>query len=211
MGARGPVDSLKQALHATEFLGYETTEAEATIKGIIAGEPPHDHLCDKMEEVGHENAVRVVLDRTPFYGESGGQVGDTGKLIGDGFEFAVTDTQKDGGLVVHKGHLVRGVMREGAKVRAVVDAERRAGIRRAHSATHILHYAPAQEPGLARPAAGLESRRGLVAVRFHESQPRDERATCRRSTSDVAERVAGKAEPVRWETLPLAEARKRVR
>ncbi len=68
------------------------------VKGIIAGEPPHDHLCDKMEEVGHKNSVRVVLDRTPFYGESGGQVGDTGKLVGDGFEFTVTDTQKDGGL-----------------------------------------------------------------------------------------------------------------
>ena len=61
-------------------------------------QPPHDHLCDKMEEVGHKNPVRVVLDRTPFYGESGGQVGDTGKLVGDGFEFDVTDTQKDGGL-----------------------------------------------------------------------------------------------------------------
>ena len=80
MGARGPIDSLKQALHSTEFLGYEKTEADAEIKGIIAGTPPDDHLCDKMEEVGHENAVRVVLDRTPFYGESGGQVGDTGKL-----------------------------------------------------------------------------------------------------------------------------------
>src|SRR5829696_8237922 len=134
MGARGPIDSLKQALHSTEFLGYDKLEADATVKGIVAGQAPHDHLCDKIQEVGHENAVRVVLDRTPFYGESGGQVGDTGKLVGDGFEFVVTDTQKDGGLVIHKGHLLNGVMREGAKVRAVVDAERRAGIRRAHSA-----------------------------------------------------------------------------
>ncbi|HVT29604.1 MAG TPA: alanine--tRNA ligase, partial [Lacipirellulaceae bacterium] len=87
MGTRGPIDSLKRALHTSEFLGYETTEAEGTIKGIIAGEPPQDHLCDKMEEVGHGDPVRVVLDRTPFYGESGGQVGDTGRLIGDDFEF----------------------------------------------------------------------------------------------------------------------------
>ncbi len=58
MGTRGPIDSLKQALHATQFLGYETTEADAVIKGIIAGTAPNDHLCDKMDEVGHENLVR---------------------------------------------------------------------------------------------------------------------------------------------------------
>ena len=58
MGTRGPIDSLKQALHSTEFLGYEKTEADAVIKGIIAGTPPDDHLCDKMEEVGHKNKVR---------------------------------------------------------------------------------------------------------------------------------------------------------
>ncbi|HMP07687.1 MAG TPA: alanine--tRNA ligase, partial [Lacipirellulaceae bacterium] len=76
MGAKGPMDSLKHALHATEFLGYEATEAEAVVKGIVAGQPPHDQLCDQMNEIGHRNTVRVVLDRTPFYGESGGQVGD---------------------------------------------------------------------------------------------------------------------------------------
>src|SRR5437016_4499084 len=61
MGTRGPIDSLKRALHTTEFLGYETMEAEATVQGIIAGEPPNDHLCDRMEEVGHAKLVRVVL------------------------------------------------------------------------------------------------------------------------------------------------------
>ena len=78
MGAKGPIDSLKHALHSTEFLGYETTEAVAVVKGIIAGSPPEDHLCDSMHEDGHGQPVRVVLDRTPFYGESGGQVGDQG-------------------------------------------------------------------------------------------------------------------------------------
>src|SRR5262249_36068638 len=75
MDAGGPVDSLKQALHSTEFLGYTALEADATVQGIIAGHPPNDHLCDQLDEIGHAERVRVVLDRSPFYGESGGQVG----------------------------------------------------------------------------------------------------------------------------------------
>jgi alanyl-tRNA synthetase len=121
MGAKGPIDSLKHALHSTEFLGYDTTVADAVVKGIITGKAPNDHLVDKLDEVGHATPVRVILDRTPFYGESGGQVGDVGKLVGDGFEFEVIDTQKDGALIVHIGNLLKGTIREGAKVRATVD------------------------------------------------------------------------------------------
>ena len=178
MGTRGPIDSLKQALHATEFLGYETTEADATIKGIIAGTPPNDHLCDRWKRSGHKNAVRVVLDRTPFYGESGGQVGDTGKLVGDGFEFNVTDTQKDGGLIVHEGHLVQGVMREGAKVKAIVDVE--SPVRHSAGPFGDAHSAlrAAEESWHACAAARLEGRRGLAAVRLHELEPGEQRAAC---------------------------------
>ncbi len=206
MGTRGPIDSLKQALHTTEFLGYETTEAEATIKGIIAGTAPNDHLCDKMQEVGHANPVRVVLDRTPFYGESGGQVGDTGKLIGDGFEFAVTDTQKDGGLVIHAGHVVRGTMREGVAVKAVVDSQRRAGIRRAHSATHILHYALQKNLGSHAQQQGSKVDDDWLRFDFTNLSPvsGEQLATI---NADVAQQVAASA-PVRWQILPLADARK---
>jgi alanyl-tRNA synthetase len=206
MGTRGPIDSLKQALHTTEFLGYEKTESEAVIKGIIAGEPPEDHLCDKMEEVGHTNKVRVVLDRTPFYGESGGQVGDTGKLVGDGFEFSVTDTQKDGGLIIHEGHLVHGVMREGAKVKAVVDVNRRAGIRRAHSATHILHYALQKNLGSHAQQQGSKVDEDWLRFDFTNLSPVNSEQLAAIGT-DVAERIE-KRETVKWETLPLAEARK---
>jgi alanyl-tRNA synthetase len=205
MGARGPIDSLKQALHATEFLGYEASEAEATVKGIIAGLPPHDHLCDKMEEVGHKNRVRVVLDRTPFYGESGGQVGDTGQLVGDDFEFQVTDTQKDGQLVIHEGHVVRGVLREGATVKATVDADRRAAIRRAHSATHILHHALQKNLGSHAQQQGSKVDEDWLRFDFTNLSPVDADLLSAIS-ADVAERIAA-AEPVRWEILPLAEAR----
>jgi alanyl-tRNA synthetase len=206
MGTRGPIDSLKQALHATEFLGYETTEAETTIKGIIAGTAPNDHLCDTMEEIGHTNLVRVVLDQTPFYGESGGQVGDTGKLIGNGFEFAVTDTQKDGGLIVHHGHLVSGTMHEGSKVRAIVDTGRRSGIRRAHSATHILHYALQKNLGSHAQQQGSKVDEDWLRFDFTNLAPvSGEQLSA--IYADVADQVAASS-PVKWETLPLADARK---
>jgi alanyl-tRNA synthetase len=83
----------------------------------------------------------VVLDQTPFYGEMGGQVGDTGELLGDAFRFEVLDTRMDGALVLHVGHLRSGRIELSARVRASVNARRRQAICRAHSATHLLHYA----------------------------------------------------------------------
>jgi alanyl-tRNA synthetase len=205
MGAKGPIDSLKQALHATEFLGYTATEADTVVKGIIAGTPPHDHLCDKMEEIGHENPVRVVLDRSPFYGESGGQVGDAGKLIGEGFEFTVTDTQKDGQIIVHIGHLTKGVLREGAKVKAIVDTGRRDAIRRAHSATHILHHALQKHLGTHAQQQGSKVDEDWLRFDFTNLAPVTPEQLAAISR-DVVTHVAA-AVPVKWEILPLADAR----
>ena len=205
MGAKGPIDSLKHALHSTEFLGYETTEAEAVVKGIIAGRAPDDHLCDSMEEVGHDNPVRVVLDRTPFYGESGGQVGDSGKIVGEGFEFLVTDTQKDGLLVVHSGHLKSGVIHEGAQVKAQVDRARRDGIRRAHSATHILHHALQENLGTHAQQQGSKVDEDWLRFDFTNLSPVESEQLAKIG-GDVLEKVL-EAQPVGWETLPLAEAR----
>jgi len=132
-----PLDALKKAMHGTAFLGYETTEAECKIVGLIA----QDQLCEEIKEVGHEQPVIVVLAKTPFYAESGGQVGDIGQLLGSGFLFDVTDTRKEGDFHLQLGHLREGTLELGATVVARVDAERRQGIRRAHSATHLLHKA----------------------------------------------------------------------
>src|ERR1700733_3364482 len=133
----GPLDGLKKTMSGTHFLGYETTVAQATIVGIVA----HGQLCEQMAEVGHADPIAVILDQSPFYGESGGQVGDCGELVGEGFRFEVVDTQKEDGFILHEGHLRSGTLHVGAQVTARVDTERRQGIRRAHSATHILHYA----------------------------------------------------------------------
>ncbi|TWT85830.1 Alanine--tRNA ligase [Posidoniimonas polymericola] len=206
MGAKGPIDSLKQALHKTEFVGYDALECEATVAGIIAGVAPDDHLCDSMEEVGHEHLVRVVLDKTPFYGESGGQVGDTGQLIGKDFEFEVVDTQKDGQLFVHAGHLKSGKLVGGATVKAVVDADRREAIARAHSATHLLHHALQKHLGSHAQQQGSKVDEDWLRFDFTNLSPvgADELAAI---ATDVKAYVEAGA-PVEWETLPLAEARR---
>jgi alanyl-tRNA synthetase len=116
-GLKFSAESVKAA--ATEFLGYSAFEADATIIDLIDG--------------------YAVLDKTPFYAESGGQIGDTGILTANGSTIAVTDTQKDRSLFGHK--IENGNMQVGQKVKAQVDRERRLSIMRNHSATHLLHNA----------------------------------------------------------------------
>lgn len=119
----------------TTFLGYETTQAEATIVGIL-------DVSDvrTVAEAGDE--VEIILDRTPFYGEAGGQVGDTGEIRADTGIVVVEDTQRPTPeLIVHRGRVREGYVQVGQPVVAVVDAERRAAIRRNHTATHLLHAA----------------------------------------------------------------------
>ncbi|NOY41798.1 MAG: alanine--tRNA ligase [Planctomycetes bacterium] len=205
MGAKGPIDSLKHALHSTEFVGYETTEAEATVKGIVTGSGADSHLCDQMKEQGCGDLIRVVLDRTPFYGESGGQVGDTGQLVGEGFEFEVVNTQKDGQLFIHHGHLRKGVMHEGDSVEAIVDSSRRDGIRRAHSATHLLHHALQKHLGTHAQQQGSKVEEDSLRFDFTNLSPvTSEQLSA--IAADVEEQIAAQA-PIGWQVLPLAEAR----
>jgi alanyl-tRNA synthetase len=123
----------------TEFTGrheYETTDAK--VLALVGG-------GERLAQAVQGAKVDVVLDRTPFYAESGGQVGDTGTLAtGDGrTQLRVLDTQYGipGSLVLHRAEVVRGELAEGDSVTAAIDAERRDRIRRNHTATHILHWA----------------------------------------------------------------------
>ncbi len=123
------------------FLGYETLSSEATVKAIIKGE-------DSVEEASEGEAVEVVLDATPFYGESGGQVGDNGALYNDNVTVEVDDTQIPvEGLIVHSATVTRGRLGVGEPVTAQVDAGRRAAIVRNHSGTHLLNLALRQVLG----------------------------------------------------------------
>ncbi len=134
--SEGPLDALRKQ-GGTGFLAYDGTTATAKIVGLIA----QQQLVKSFDQTGADAVVGVVLDQTPFYGESGGQVGDTGRLVTPTGEFLVTDAQKNGDLIVHIGHLKSGKLEAGTTVTAEVDTARREGIRRAHSATHLLHHA----------------------------------------------------------------------
>lgn len=202
MGDTGPIDAIKKVLHDVEFLGYETTEATAELKFIVA----QNQLCEQLDEVCHERQVIVVLDRSPFYGESGGQVGDSGEIVGDGFRFQVIDTQKNGHLILHIGHLVEGQLKTGETVTARVDTDRRNGIRRAHSATHILHHALQSHLGKHAQQQGSKVDRDWLRFDFTNMSPVEAEQLVA-IERDVNARI-GACDSIQWQNLPLAEARK---
>jgi alanyl-tRNA synthetase len=134
MNLAASLQSAGIAIPETAFTGYDGVQTEGEVALIV-----RDGAEVASIETGEE--ATVFLDRTPFYAESGGQVGDTGVLVADGVEFSVEDTRKVGKAHAHVGRLVRGTLTAGANVSAAVNAERRRDIVLNHSATHLLHAA----------------------------------------------------------------------
>jgi alanyl-tRNA synthetase len=200
----GPIESLKRSLQMTKFEGYDATDLEVVVKAIVVEGEDGRQLTDSWDQMEQAN-VQVVLDRSPFYGEAGGQVGDMGRLQGEGFEFQVDDTQKDGDLLLHHGVLKSGQMEAGGTAMAHVDVARRDAIRRAHSATHILHYALQRALGSHAQQQGSKVDADWLRFDFTNLEPVSE-SQLDQVEQDVIQQIAD-AQPVRWETLPLAEAR----
>lgn len=125
---------------ASEFKGYDHLELNGKVTALFVD-------GKAVEAINAEQEAVVVLDQTPFYAESGGQVGDKGELKGAGFTFAVDDTQKYGQAIGHLGKLSAGALKVGDAVQADVDEARRARIRLNHSATHLMHAALRQVLG----------------------------------------------------------------
>jgi len=152
-------------LQATEFLGYEMTAADGVRVAAILVDG------DTVDSIGAGDTAIVLLDRTPFYAESGGQVGDTGELVAAGKEFEVEDTIKLAGVFFgHVGSLRSGTLKVGDTLDARVDAERRQAIVLHHSATHLMHAALKQVLG-----DHVEQRGSLVApdhLRFDFTHPK---------------------------------------
>jgi alanyl-tRNA synthetase len=127
---------IRQKVGASEFLGYATDHAEGVVLALVK-----DGKEVESAKVGDE--IALIANQTPFYGESGGQMGDAGKIrTMDGAEIAVSDTLKKlGDLHVHVGKVVKGTVKKGEAVELRIDVKRRDGLRANHSATHLLHEA----------------------------------------------------------------------
>ncbi len=124
---------IKDKIEPTEFLGYETNQAEGVVLSLLKDNKEVDQLKENDEGM-------IIVNQTPFYGESGGQVGDTGEIVSNDFKFEVTDVQKKlGDLFVHYGKVKSGSIKLQESVELKIDVERRDNTRAYHSATHLLH------------------------------------------------------------------------
>ncbi len=138
VGTEGEVAAVykkvKEIFPATDFLGYETLHTNSIVNALIK-------YNSIVEEVHEGEEVEIVLDQTPFYGESGGQVGDTGIIKADNMRIDVEKTRKVNDLLIHSGFVKKGTVRRGMAVQVTVDAGSRKAIMRNHTATHLLHAA----------------------------------------------------------------------
>ncbi len=125
--------AIRDKLGATEFLGYETDQAEGVVQSLLKNN-------EQVESLKAGDEGMIILNQTPFYGESGGQVGDTGAIITNNCKFEVSDVQKKlGDLFVHYGKVISGEIKINESVELKINVERRENIRAYHSATHLLH------------------------------------------------------------------------
>ena len=190
--------ALREKLGATEFLGYETESAEGVVSALVRDGKEVSSL--RQGETG-----AVVLNQTPFYGESGGQVGDTGVMTADGLRLRVTDTQKKAGdLFVHTGVVEEGTLTAGAALALEVDHARRGTIRRNHSATHLLHEALRQVLG-----DHVAQKGSLVApdrLRFDFSHPKPMSAAEIERVEDIANDIVLQNSPVTTRLMAVDDA-----
>jgi len=205
MGDAGPLDDIKREVKSTLFLGYQSVEETSEVCGLISDSQGQQTREDKIASCADSVEQLIILKQTPFYAESGGQVGDVGWIIGSNGRFEVTDTQKDGGVFIHHGRITEGEISVGDSVKAEVDKEHRDGIRRAHSATHILHYALQQNLGKHAQQRGSKVSQDHLRFDFANMEPvtSEQLAAIETQTN---ERIKS-AVPIKAETLPLEEAR----
>ncbi|QMS87435.1 alanine--tRNA ligase [Nostoc edaphicum CCNP1411] len=197
---QGSLDKLAEHIQVTEFIGYTQPTATAKVEAILV-----EGVCQEEVEAGTE--VQIVLDKTPFYAESGGQIGDRGYISGDGIVVRVEDVKKESDFFVHFGRIERGTLRVGDNVTAQIDPACRRRAQANHTATHLLQAALKKivDEGISQ-AGSLVS---FDRLRFDFNCPR---ALTAEEVQRVEEQVnswIAQAYTAKVEVLPLAEAKAR--
>ncbi|MBR0349825.1 MAG: alanine--tRNA ligase [Clostridia bacterium] len=202
-GAEGWNDTgvVSKGIDATVFKGYEATEAEGKVIAIILD-------GERVESLENDVYAAVVTNETAFYAESGGQVGDTGYILGESFKFEVENTSKtNDGVFLHYGKVVEGVeLKLGDGVKTVVDAKRRGSIARNHTAAHILQAALRETLGSHVEQAGQLVNENAVRFDFSHfsAMTAEEIATVEKKVNEIILSAA----PVSMTEMPIEEAKK---
>jgi alanyl-tRNA synthetase len=197
---QGSLDKLAEHIQVTEFLGYKQPQSTAKVEALLV-----DGKSVESAEAG--NKVQVILDQTPFYAESGGQIGDRGYLSGDTVLVRVEDVKKESDFFVHFGHIERGTLEVGATLTAQIDRSCRRRAQANHTATHLLQAALKQivDPSISQAGSLVDFDR----LRFDFNSPR---ALTAQEVQQIEEQVntwIAEAHAAEVEVLPIDEAKRR--
>lgn len=190
--------TLADTVGPTEFLGYETENAEGEIRALLRNGKEVETLAPGEEGI-------VVLNQTPFYGESGGQVGDTGSFTGEGVRATVLETTKHSGVFGHKVKVEEGTLKKGMPLALTVDHKRRTAIRANHSATHLLHEALRQVLGDHVAQRGSLVSPDRLRFDFVHTKPMTEQEIA--EVEDIANEIVLQNAPVETRLMGIEDAK----
>ncbi|HEY9672602.1 MAG TPA: alanine--tRNA ligase [Waterburya sp.] len=197
---QGSLDQLAEHIHSTEFLGYTQPQSTAKVEALLVN-------GKSVESAEAGTLVQVILDQTPFYAESGGQIGDRGYLSGDNLLVRVEDVKKESEFFVHFGHIERGTLAVGATVTAQIDRSCRRRAQANHTATHLLQAALKQivDPAISQ-AGSLVS---FDRLRFDFNCPRPLKPEEVQQVEEQVNTWIAQAHMAEVVVLPLEEAKRR--
>jgi alanyl-tRNA synthetase len=197
---QGSIDKLAQQVHPTEFVGYTDPHSSAKVEAVLI-----DGKTVQEAEAGDQ--VQLLLDQTPFYAESGGQIGDRGYLSGENLLVRIEDVQIESGLFVHFGRIERGILRVGDSITATIDRACRRRAQAHHTATHLLHAALKQiiDPSVSQAGS-------LVAfdrLRFDFNCPRQIQPEELQQVEDTINTWIAEAHDTQSDVMPFDEAKEK--
>jgi alanyl-tRNA synthetase len=197
---QGSLDKLAEHIQVTEFLGYKQPQSTAKVEALLV-----DGQSVESAQAGTQ--VQVILDQTPFYAESGGQIGDRGYLSGDTVLIRVEDVKKESDFFVHFGQIERGTLEVGGVVTAQIDRACRRRAQANHTATHLLQAALKQivDPGISQAGSLVDFDR----LRFDFHCPRPLKAEEIQQIEEQVNTWIAEAHEADVETLPIEEAKRR--